>query len=187
MTGFTWGDQLPTITGARTDLRALQSSDIPALFNVFSEPEVLRYWDGALMTSLTDASAYLRQINEGFRSRQLFQWGISDQKSRLILGTCTLLQISPAHRRAEIGFALGKPHWGKGFAHDALGALIGFAFEQLQLHRLEADVDPRNTRSLRLLERLGFQREGYLRQRYHLNGELQDAIVLGLLRAEWKV
>jgi RimJ/RimL family protein N-acetyltransferase len=58
MTGFTWGDQLPTITGARTDLRALQSSDIPALFNVFSDPEVVRYWDGALMTSLTDASAF---------------------------------------------------------------------------------------------------------------------------------
>ena len=60
-----------------------------------------------------------------------------------------------------------------------------FAFEELGLHRVEADVDPRNARSLRLLERLGFQQEGLLRERYHVSGEIQDAALLGLLRTDW--
>ena len=68
---------------------------------------------------------------------------------------------------------------------EALTALLEFAFGVLGLERIEADADPRNERSLRLLERQGFRREGYLRERYHLEGEIQDAVFLGLLRREW--
>ena len=69
---------------------------------------------------------------------------------------------------------------------EVLPALIHFAFDTLDLHRLEADVDPRNTRSIRLLEGTGFRREGLMRERYHLNGELQDAVLYGRLRREWR-
>ena len=186
MAGFAWGDRLPTIAGGRVVLRALESSDVPDLFAIFSDSDVMRYWDGALMTSITDAEAYLRQIDENFLRRQLFQWGIAHQATGSIVGTCTLLHVNLVHRRGEIGFALGRPHWGQGLARDAVAALMAFAFEHLDLHRLEADVDPHNARSLQLLEGLGFQREGYLRERYHLNGGLQDTVLLGLLRPEWK-
>jgi RimJ/RimL family protein N-acetyltransferase len=67
-----------------------------------------------------------------------------------------------------------------------VAAVVAFGFETLNLHRIEADVDPRNERSLRLLERLGFRREGHLRERYCINGERQDAVMMGLLRAEWR-
>ena len=60
-----------------------------------------------------------------------------------------------------------------------------YAFEVLDLHRIEADVDPRNAASIRTLERLGFQREGYLRERWQVNGEIQDALFYGLLRPDW--
>jgi RimJ/RimL family protein N-acetyltransferase len=87
--------------------------------------------------------------------------------------------------RAEIGYAIGSDYWGKGYMNEALTALIAHAFEVLDLRRLEADVDPRNTRSIRTLERLGFQREGFLRERWHVCGEIQDAFFYGLLRREW--
>jgi ribosomal-protein-alanine N-acetyltransferase len=64
--------------------------------------------------------------------------------------------------------------------------LLAFAFEELGLHRIEADVDPRNTASLQSVERLGFQREGYLRERWQVNGEIQDTVFFGLLRGEWE-
>jgi [ribosomal protein S5]-alanine N-acetyltransferase len=67
---------------------------------------------------------------------------------------------------------------------DALTLLIDHAFEDLKLHRIEADVDPRNTASLRLLERLGFRREGHLRERYFKDGEIQDSVMFGLLRSD---
>ena len=67
----------------------------------------------------------------------------------------------------------------------ALTLLIDHSFGELGLHRIEADVDPRNTASLRLLEKLGFRREGHLRERYFKDGEIQDSIMLGLLRPEY--
>ena len=71
-------------------------------------------------------------------------------------------------------------------ATEAVELLLGFAFERLGLHRLEADADPQNVGSLRVLERQGFRREGYLRERWHTLGQVQDAVFLGLLRREWK-
>jgi len=93
--------------------------------------------------------------------------------------------VQADHERAEIGFAVARSQWGRGLASEAVAELIAFAFERLQLHRLEADTEPRNERSLRLLERLGFRREGHLRERYYVDGERQDTVLLGLLRTEW--
>ena len=182
---FEWGNRPPTLTAARVALRSLTEDDVPDLFGVFSDAEVMRYWDSPPLKSVADASALFREIREGFETRRLFQWGISDLPSDRVIGTCTIWRVDRAHRRAEIGFALGRPHWGKGLAAEALGVLVAFAFQELDLHRLEADVDPRNDRSLGLLERHGFKREGLLRERYHVDGEIQDAVVLGLLRWEW--
>ena len=102
-----------------------------------------------------------------------------------MVGTCTLAQLSPEHRRAEVGYALARAVWGRGYLAEVLPALLTFAFDTLDLHRVEADVDPRNAPSIRALERLGFRREGHLRERYHVAGEVQDAVLYGLLRREW--
>ena len=184
-TKFEWGSRLPTLTTPRLTLRALSESDVADVFNVFSDPVVMRYWDGAVMTTQQDAMKYIDQIHHGFRRRELFQWGIADAASDAVIGTCTLIRCSPNHQRCEIGFALRQIRWGQGLGSEAVGALIEFAFTSLELHRLEADVDPRNDRSLRLLERCGFRREGLLRERYSVNGERQDTLILGLLRREW--
>ena len=186
MTGvtYTWGEHLPTLTGERVHLRELQPGDVPALYSIFSDPKVMRYWSTPAFQDESEAVRLYEKIQEGFRSRQLFQWGIAYGQD--LLGTCTLFHLDFVHRRAEIGYALGHRFWGKGLARDAVTAVIVFAFETLDLHRIEADVDPRNARSLALLERLGFRKEGWLRERYMVNGEIQDALLLGLLRSEWK-
>jgi RimJ/RimL family protein N-acetyltransferase len=183
---FAWGERLPTLEASRVALRWLREDDAGAVFAVFRDPEVARYWSSAALADLAAAAALIREIHELFRAQTLFQWGIASRSGDAILGTCTLFHLDVVHRRAEIGFALGRQHWGQGIATEAVGLLIGFAFDVLGLHRLEADADPRNERSLRLLERHGFQREGLLRERYHVAGEVQDAAFLGLLRREWK-
>jgi ribosomal-protein-alanine N-acetyltransferase len=101
-----------------------------------------------------------------------------------VIGTCTLASISRAHQRAELGYAIVRSHWRQGYASEVATAMVRFAFNTLDLHRLEADVDPRNIPSTHVLERLGFRKEGYLRERYHMNGEIQDAVLFGLLRHE---
>lgn len=178
--------RLPTITTPRLRLRWLTPDDAPALFAIFGDPVVCRYWSRPMLEDVRAAAELQREIEEHFTNRSLFQWGIADRHTDRVLGTCTLASLSAAHRRAEVGYALARAAWRKGYVGEALTALLTFAFETLGLHRLEADVDPRNAPSIRVLDRLGFQREGHLRERYQVSGELQDALIYGLLRPEWR-
>ena len=178
-------DSLPTISTERLRLRWLTPEDVPALAAIFGDAEVCRFWSSPALSDMAAAEALHSEIVRGFAARSLFQWGIAERATNAVVGTCTLASLSSEHRRAEVGFALARATWGRGYISEALPALLDFAFETLDLHRLEADVDPRNERSIRVLERLGFEREGYLRERYHVNGELQDAVLYGLLRRDW--
>jgi [ribosomal protein S5]-alanine N-acetyltransferase len=178
-------DRLPTITTERLRLRWLVIDDVPALHAIFGDAEVCRYWSRPALRDLAAAAELQREIEQRFVEGSLFQWGIADRATDHVVGTCTLASLSPEHRRAEIGFALARSAWGRGYIAEALPALLDFAFESLALHRVEADADPRNGRSIRALEKMGFTREGHQRERYWVNGEAQDGVLFGLLRREW--
>jgi RimJ/RimL family protein N-acetyltransferase len=177
---------LPTINATRVSLRWLTDADASSLFAIFSDPKVMRYWSSPPFADKQAARKLLDDIHDGFRRKTLFQWGIARRMDDRVIGTCTLFHFDIANRRAEIGYALGREHWGSGYMQEALGALLDFSFDTLNMHRLEADVDPHNLASVKTLERLGFQREGYLRERWLVNGEVQDALFYGLLRREWR-
>lgn len=179
-------EALPILRAERVRLRAIDRDDVDALFEIFSDPDVMRYWSSPPMVHRSEAAHLLARLEEHFRNRDLFQWGIVRTDEDRVIGTCTLAHLNVANRRAELGFALARPHWRKGLMREALGALLDFGFGELNLHRLEADVDPRNAASLRILERLGFRREGFLRERWLTNGETQDTVLLGLLQKEWR-
>jgi len=185
MAGFDWEDELPTLEGPRVRLRWPTRGDAPGLLEVFSDPEVIRFWSSPPMQDLAAAEKLVDRIHALFEARQLYQWSVCPRDGGPAFGTCTLFHVDVAHRRAEVGFALARRTWGQGFATEALGTLIAFAFKDLGLHRLEADADPANERSLRLLERHGFKREGYLRERWHHLGRIQDGVFLGLLARDW--
>ena len=180
---FTAG--LPRLHGRRVLLRQLESGDVPDLLAVFSDPEVMKYWDGEMLSSVEDAEELLSQITGGIQEQRFFQWGIVLKPEDSVIGTCTLFALNQRHRRAELGFALKRSHWGQGLATEAVHVLVDFAFGEMGLHRLEADTDPRNHGSKKVLSRLGFREEGYLRERYVTLGETQDAVFFGLLRSEW--
>lgn len=185
MIAFDWGAELPRLSGRRLDLRWLTQEDATFILSIFGDPEVMRFWSSPPLRDLAAASAFIDEIHELFRARQLFQWGICRREDNSVIGTCTLYNLDLAHRRGEIGFALARSCWGQGFATEALDVLLDFCFNRLDLHRLEADADPENEGSLRALERQGFRREGYLRERWHHLGEVRDAVFLGLLKREW--
>ena len=178
-------ERLPTIECGRLRLRWLTRADVPALYAIFSDPEVARYLTRPPMSEESEASDFLASIERGFAERSLYQWGMEDASDGRVVGTLTLAHVDAAHRRAEVGFMLARDRWGRGYLTEALPALVRFAFAVLGLHRLEADADPRNVASIRALERVGFRREGYQRERYFQAGEWQDAILFGLLRHEW--
>ena len=138
------------------------------------------------MKDRTEAEKYLQNIREGFERGNLFQWGVALKENDGVIGTCTLYAIDRQNRRCEIGYALNRQFWGRGLMNEAVSALIDYAFGEMKLNRLGADVDPRNSASIRALEKLGFQREGYLRENWIVNGEVQDSLIYGLLKKDWR-
>ena len=176
---------LPTIAAQRITLRWIEDRDQPALYSMFSDPEVMRYWSSLPLQGRDEAQRLVAEIHDGFRQRRFFQWGIARQTDNQLIGTATLFYLDSNNLRAEIGYALVRREWGKGYMREALQALLGFAFAELNLQRIEADVDPRNRASAKLLQGLGFQKEGVLRERWRATGEVQDSEIYGLLRREW--
>ena len=178
-------EPLPTLSGQRLALRMLNEQDIDDLYRVFSSPEGLRYWSWPPYTQRQQAVALYEDIIDCWQQQSLFQWGIEHLESGRIMGTTTLASLDRSNGRCEIGFILHPDYWRQGMISEALPLVINHAFGTLKMRRIEADVDPANEASLRTLERMGFQPEGLARERWQVNGEIQDSVMLGLLHHEW--
>jgi RimJ/RimL family protein N-acetyltransferase len=174
------------LTTPRLRLRPLQAGDAAALWAIFSDPAVMRYWSTPPWTDLQQAEAMIAADAEHLPAGRHARLALEPLAGGSLIGTCTLFDIVPDSRRCEIGYALGHAHWGRGLMNEALQALIGLAFGELAMRRIEADIDPRNAGSARTLERLGFVREGLLRERWQVGDEVSDTALYGLLRRDWR-
>jgi len=170
----------------RLTLRPLTESDAPALFQIHAHPEVMRYWASPPWTEMDQAHQRIARSRAGFADGSDIQFGIERRTDLVLVGMCSLFNFNIPSRRAELGYALGRPFWGVGYMNEALHALLDHAFFTLNLHRVEADIDPRNLASAKTLARLGFQKEGHLRERWIVNDEISDTAWYGLLRREWE-
>lgn len=178
--------RLPALAGSRVVLRSLRDRDVDDVYAVFSDPETTRFWNTTAMQSRAEARRLIREIRAEQIQGLLWEWGLTLGGQDRVIGTCALFHLDRDNRRAEVGFALGRPWWGHGLMREGLGLLLDFCFVELGLRRLEADVDPRNAASIGLLERFGFKREGLLRERWNVGGELQDTEIYGLLWREYR-
>ena len=176
----------PRLQGKRICLRQPCADDVDAVFALFADPAVMRYWSRPPMTTRAEAEGLVAEIDEAFAARTMLNWVVARRSDDVAIGTCTLFRFEPRHRRAEIGYSLRSDHWGRGLAAEAVALSLDWAFRTLGLHRVEADIDPRNAGSRRLLERLGFASEGLLRERYFMAGEVSDTELFGLLAQDWR-
>ncbi|MFZ6847257.1 GNAT family N-acetyltransferase [Undibacterium sp. RuRC25W] len=169
----------------RLRLRPLRCSDADDMFNVYSDPQVMRYGSSPVWSSVNEAITSLTRTDLGMRTGQFLRLALTETEHDRFIGDCCLFKFDHQCRHAEVGYSLGADYWGRGYMHEALIALLNYGFDALNLHRVEADVDPQNIASLNCLERLGFIKEGFLRERWIVNGVLSDTTLLGLLRREW--
>ncbi|MEP6655716.1 MAG: GNAT family protein [Betaproteobacteria bacterium] len=176
----------PQIECPRLLLRLVVQADLPALLEVNNKDEVTRFLPYATWNSINDAEAWYQRMSDQQASGTALQFVIEDRRTRTPIGTCLLFRLEETSARAEVGYVLTRSHWGMGYMREALGALIDCAFGRMSLRRIEAEVDPRNAASGRLLLHLGFVKEGLLRQRWVAKGEAKDVEIYGLLRHEWR-
>ena len=173
----------PLLTTERLHLRGICEADSDDLFPLYSDMKTLEYWGRDPVQSPAEAWKEIQENMKGIESGSAILWGIAFRESGQLIGTCTIFKINQQNRNGEIGYILNRVHWGKGLMTEAIDCVLDYAFNELELHRLEADTDPKNLASLALLEKRGFQREGYFRERWFVHGKWHDSVMLGLLRS----
>ena len=176
----------PTLHTARLHLRPFCDADADNLYALHRNATVLRYWDSPPWTDPARADRFLatcRQLADDGTGARLAVQRLDDGT---FLGWCSLSRFDPDHRSASLGYCYDEPAWGHGFATEAARALLGWAFDTLDLNRVQAETDTRNLASARVLEKLGFVHEGTLREDCVVDGDVSDSWVYGLLRREWK-
>lgn len=177
--------QAVTLDTPRLRLRPLGEADAAALFTIFGDPRVMRYWSTPPWASAEAALALLAGDAQALADGEALRLGIERREGGQLIGTCSLFNLAWSNRRAEIGYALAADAWGRAYMDEALRAVLRHAFGTLGLHRLEADIDPRNEASARSLQRLGFRPEGLLRERWIVGDEVSDSALYGLLERDW--
>ncbi|MCM3004294.1 GNAT family N-acetyltransferase [Priestia koreensis] len=177
---------MPTIETERLVLRELVEEDAPVLYDYFSDKHVLAYYGMEPLQSLHEAKAMIENFHAMVEKKQGMRLAIVEKESGETIGTCGFHNYAPRHKRAEIGYELAPSHWGKGLATEAVEALIDHLFSAHQLSRIGAVVFIENVASRTLLQKMGFQEEGVLREYMVQSGVAHDVIMHAMLRSEWK-
>lgn len=170
----------------RLVLRPFAHADAPDLFAFYSDPQVYRYVPVGGWQNIDEAHQRIARSINMLAAGEEVRLGVERREDARVIGELLLFGIEKDSRRAQIGYALAHSAWGCGYVREGMAPLIDFAFSALEMRRLEAQIDPRNTASAKVLERLGFRQEGLLRERYLLRGEVSDSGIYGLLASEWQ-
>lgn len=164
----------------RLILRRIQISDAKDMFSYSAREDVTRYLLWSPHPDLFYTEGYVRYLQERYDVGDFFDFAIQEKASGRMIGTCGFTDISPEHGSCEIGYVLHPAYWGRGYATEALGAILSFAGE-LGLHRVEARLLPQNTASIRVVEKNGFIKEGILREAILCKGVFCDVAIYGKL------
>lgn len=178
-------ENFPVLQTERLLLREITLADAPAVFAFRSDPEVQRYNDGVMIRP-EEATNLITLLDTGYQQQTMIEWGVTLRGGNdAVLGIFGYANWSVSHRRAEIGYCLAKSYWRQGIAWEALCAIIAFGFQDMDLNRIHACPRMENVASLRLLEKLGFQCEGVLREEFWEDGAFRDEALYALLRREY--
>lgn len=177
----------PTLHTARLLLRPFTEADIGAIFALHSSPRVMRYWDSPPWSSRARAERFITVCKQMEQEGSGARLAIERAVDGVFIGWCGLSKWNPDYRSATISYCFDDAAWGQGFATEAADALLQWAFATttMDLNRVHGEADTRNMASGRVLEKLGFVREGTLREDCIVDGEVSDSWVYGLLRRQW--
>ncbi|MFO7820268.1 MAG: GNAT family protein [Halanaerobacter sp.] len=180
-------EEFPVLETDRLWLRELKLSDAQDLFDVFSNPKVMRYYNLHPFDSLAQAKELVRNYSEAFEEQKLLRWGLEYKDKDKLIGSCGLYDWKENFARATIGYELASQYWEEGFMSEAIKEIIRFGFRKMRLNRVQALVEPPNEASRQLLKSIGFQEEGLLREYMFYKGEYKDLVIYSLLKRDFNL
>jgi ribosomal-protein-alanine N-acetyltransferase len=171
----------PDLSSERLVLRRMTVEDAEEIFFLRSDKQMMQYLDRAPAKCVEEAAEWIRLINDGIDNDLNIAWGIALKNEHSLIGTITFWNIKREHYRAEIGYLLHTRYQGKGLMQEAIEVILDYGFAVMNLHSVEANVNPANGSSIRLLARNNFVREAYYRENYHFEGKFLDTAIYSLL------
>jgi RimJ/RimL family protein N-acetyltransferase len=174
----------PFLIGSRIYLRPLERADAPRLAPWFNDAEIRRNIYQYRPRSFASQEAFLAKMAE---SEHDFILGIALAEDDALIGVTGLHDIENKNRHAQLGITIGdKEAWGRGYGTEASSLMVGYAFGTLNLNRIWLHVYARNARAIRVYEKIGFRKEGVLRQHGYIDGEYLDTVTMAILREDWR-
>ncbi|MGG4090914.1 GNAT family N-acetyltransferase [Paenibacillus lautus] len=165
---------LPTLETDRTILRKLRSEDEQDIFHYGSDDDVSRYTVWPTHRTMEDTRLYLTRVLHKYSQHSVAPWGIVDKETGKIIGTSGFMSWNVHHAKAELGYALSKDYWNRGYMTEVIRTIISFGFERMGLVRIEASCHPLNVGSARVMEKAGMSYEGLLRKAIWVKGSHED-------------
>jgi ribosomal-protein-alanine N-acetyltransferase len=176
--------EFPELESERLLFRKILLSDANDLLLIRSNDDVMRFMDVTRFYSISDAEKLIESVEESYKKETGINWGIFEKHSNSFVGDFGFFRIIPEHCRAEIGYALSPNYWGKGYMNETINRMVRFGFNNMRLHSIEANVNPDNEKSKKVLEKIGFKKEAYFRENYLFNNKFLDSIIYSLLEKD---
>ena len=176
----------PSISTARLLLRQVTPADATQILALRSNPNIMRYIPRPLAQNLADALQHIDLYNTGIAENINLTLGIAwKNHPDILIGLIGYVRTQPQNHSAEIGYLLSLENQNKGVMHEALNVVIQYGFKTMQLHRIEAVIDPQNTASEKLLQKNGFVKEGYFKENCYFDGQFLDSVYYTLFRKNY--
>ncbi|PIC84673.1 GNAT family N-acetyltransferase [Sporosarcina sp. P1] len=172
----------PTLETDRLILRELTNEDAEGIFACFSNEDVTRFYGQETLKSIEEAEKFVDIFSKNYSEKIGMRWGIERKETKGIIGTIGFNAWLPKHKRAEIGYEIHPQQWRKGYTSEAVSEVLSYGFDIMGLTRIGAVVFIENEASNKLLGKVGFQKEGVLRNYMYQDGKAYDTNVYSLLR-----
>ncbi|MEN2767457.1 GNAT family N-acetyltransferase [Ornithinibacillus xuwenensis] len=179
-------EDFPVLETERLRLRMIEENDAPSLLKYLSDKDVMQYYGLKPFTEINEALNEISWYQSIYLNKSGIRWGITWKEENEVIGSCGFLNGVSEHCRTDIGYELSKDYWGQGIASEALVAVLEYGFNELELERVQALIEPPNISSMKLVEKHGFIREGLLRNYEYTDGKFDDLYMYALLKRDFK-
>ena len=174
-------EPFPVLITNRLFLRQMLRQDAEDLFVLRSDPRVMKYIDRPMARSIDDTLELVKKNEDALAKNEGVNWAITLKENSRLIGTIGFWRIMPEQHRAEIGYAMMPEYHGKGIMQEALSAVLNYGFNAMQIHSVEANINPANEASKKFLEKNKFIQEAYFRENFYYNGQFLDSAIFSLL------
>lgn len=178
--------EFPEVKTDEIILRELNFNDIKDMFEIFSDKELLKYYNILPHKTIEDTERLFFTFTNDYKDCKSITWGIINRENNKLIGTCGFHNFDCKLTRAQISYEFNRVYQKQVFIHKALNEIIKIGFKNSPLKRIEAIIDDKNENSKMILENLTFKYEGCLRKRFYFNGDFRDENYFGLLKEEWQ-